>query len=191
MLYHKGTVYIETDRLILRKFEKEDAGDMFTNWANDPDVTKYLSWNVHKKISITREIINTWVYSYKKTDFYNWAIVFKSDAKVIGSISLDNISNVHFRCEIGYCLSKVFWNRGLMTEALKSVVKYLFTDVGFKRIQAIHHTANYASGKVMLKAGMKYEGILRKYHLSNDGVLTDCKIYSIIDKDLLKQNSIL
>ena len=68
-MVHKGTVRLETDRLILRRFTLDDAPAMFNNWANDPEVTKYLSWEPHADLEVTREILRTWVNSY---DYKNY-----------------------------------------------------------------------------------------------------------------------
>ena len=95
MLNHKGTLEIETDRLVLRRFTVNDAENMFNNWANDSEVTKYLSWKPHGKIDTTKDILNSWVQDYESTNVYNWAIVYKNDSMVIGSISVVESSEEH------------------------------------------------------------------------------------------------
>lgn len=120
--------------------------------------------------------------------FCNWAIVPQDDGKVIGSISVVGMSNNMEKCEIGYCLAKSYWNQGIITESLEAMIKYLFNEIGFHRIQATHNIANVASGKVMLKSGMKYEGKLRKYNKSNKGIFVDCNIYFIIKEDFTGVN---
>ena len=187
MVDHKGTITINTKRLTLRKFDITDAEDMFDNWANDDDVTKYLSWLPHENIEETKDIIKTWIEDYKDPEVYNWAIVPKKYGKVIGSITVVGMSNDKERCEIGYCLSKSYWNQGITTEALKAIIAYLINNVGFTRVQAKHDIDNPSSGKVMLKAGMKYEGRLRKYNKNNQGELVDCDMYSILEDDLKKK----
>lgn len=175
---HKGTQTLETPRLILRRFCENDVEDAFENWTSDPEVTRYLTWKPHKDIEKTRERILTWISNYKDKDYYFWAITLKETGKVIGSIDLRH--GEHDRCGgIGYCLSRKFWNKGIMTEALKAVIDFGFS-VGFERIQATHYTQNPASGKVMQKAGMTHEGTLRKFGVSNDGTLVDSEMYAII-----------
>ncbi|HEY8392736.1 MAG TPA: GNAT family protein [Capillibacterium sp.] len=90
-------------------------------------------------------------------------------------------------CEIGYCLSKRYWNQGIMTEALKAVIAYLIKEVGFKRVQAVHQVENPASGRVMIKAGMKHEGRLRGYVLNNRNELVDCEMYAILEDEIEKE----
>ncbi|NLW48727.1 MAG: GNAT family N-acetyltransferase [Firmicutes bacterium] len=180
MLSHKGTEQLETQNLILRKFRFDDAEDMFINWANDERVTKYLSWYPHNNKQITEEFIDSLIKSYDSPETYFWAIVPKDYNKVIGSISVIEFSNNMSRCEIGYCLSMSFWNMGIMTEALKAVIEFLLNEIGFERVQAKHDIANPASGKVMKKAGMQYEGRLRKYQKTKEGKLVTCDMYSSI-----------
>jgi len=184
MLNHKGTLEIETDRLVLRRFTVNDAENMFNNWANDSEVTKYLSWKPHGKIDTTKDILNSWVQDYESTNVYNWAIVYKNDGMVIGSISVVESSEEHQRCEIGYCIGKKYWSMGISTEALKAVIWHALFDVGFNRVQATHNKENPASGKVMLKTGMIYEGRLRDYRIDNKGQFVDCDMYAILKNDI-------
>lgn len=185
MVNHLGTMTIETKRLVLRKFSGEDTYDMFNNWAFDPEVTKYLTWPNHSDIEVTIRILKMWMDSYKNIDFYHWAIELKETKQVIGSISLINIDDYNENCEIGYCLGKEFWNFGITTEAFSSIIEYAFNQLGFKRITGKHHVCNLASGRVMKKCGLKYEGILRKVIKTSDGVLVDCKCYSILKDEYL------
>lgn len=183
MLVHKGTLDIETDRLILRRFVESDADDMFNNWANDDDVTRYLTWPTHKDIDVSKIVISDWVEGYKNDEFYQWAIMLKENEKVIGSISVVELSNTNEHCDIGYCIGKAYWNKGMTTEALKAIILFLFNEIGFERVQALHYTENVASGEVMKKAGMTYEGRRRKFHKNLDGVFVDCDAYAILKED--------
>lgn len=182
-----GTQMIETKRLRLRQFRDRDARDMFNNWASDPEVTKYLTWETHKNIRTTKKVLKEWISYYVSPKFYLWAITMKDGDSPIGSI---NIHSTHTKMcgEIGYCLSRKCWNQGIMTEALVNVINYGFLKVGFERIQAYHEIGNTASGRVMQKAGMIYEGRLRRYCANSEGRLVDCDMYSIIGEDLKKQN---
>lgn len=186
MIKHVGTQTIETERLLLRKFVMDDAQNMFDNWVNDAKVTRYLQWKPHGDIQVTKNILNSWIDSYEKLDTYNWAIVFRENEQVIGSISVVGMSEIHEWFEIGYCLSNDYWNNGIMTEALKAVIKYCFENVGLNRVQSLHHIENPVSGKVMLKAGMKHEGRLKQYHLNNQGTFADCDFYGIVRSDYIQ-----
>lgn len=85
---HAGTQEIETERLILRRLTPEDAGMMYTNWANDPQVTKYLRWEPHKNAEETRELLTAWALLYPNGDYYEWGIVEKATGQVFGSIGI-------------------------------------------------------------------------------------------------------
>ena len=183
MLKHVGTQSIETERLLLRKFSIDDAEQMFNNWAKDPNNVKYLTWKAHKNVSDTLNIINKWIDGYKNKDFYRWCIILKGTGEVIGGIDVVDIIEFRSTCEIGYVLSKKYWNNGFMTEALKAVIDYLFNKVGFNRIQLFHLVDNLASGKVMIKCGLKHEGILRQYGVKNTGEYSDTAIYSILKSE--------
>lgn len=181
-----GTKTIETDRLILRRFVIEDAQDMLANWANDIDVCKFLSWNPHGHIEVTQELLQNWISAYENDNIYNWAIELKESGEVIGSISAVSFSEKHLNCEIGYCISKKFWSKGITTEALKALIHFFFVDVGLNRIQACHDTQNIASGKVMQNAGMVLEGTLRKKKIRRDGTFADGNIWAIIREDYIE-----
>ena len=183
MLEHKGTKTIETERLILRRFTMEDAEPMFRNWASDDAVTKFLTWPTHASVEITKMVLTDWTGSYDKPDFYNWAIVLKEN----GTEPIGNISAVHVNEKIdgavmGYCMSRSHWGKGIMAEALTSLVDFFFAEVGCNRIEADHDPNNPNSGKVMKKAGMTYEGTMRQAGLSNQGII-DVSRWAILRRD--------
>lgn len=172
MLTHKGTKTIETDRLILRQFTMEDAPAMFRNWANDDEVTKHLTWPTHSDVEVTKMVLSDWTSHYAKPDFYNWAIVLKENGgEPIGNISVVRINHNTECAAMGYCMSRAHWRKGVMPEALKAVVDFLFDEVGFNRIEAEHDVNNPASGRVMEKAALRYEGTLRQSGRNNQGIV--------------------
>ncbi|MBD7912440.1 GNAT family N-acetyltransferase [Clostridium cibarium] len=191
MLSHKGTIEINTDRLLLRKFKLQDADDMFNNWGNDKEVTKFLSWKPHKTIEVTREFIDTCINEYKKINTYHWAIELKEIGQVFGSIGLVELDNENYSCEIGYCISRKYWSKGMMTESLHAVIDYLFSEIGLNRIVAKHDTNNIASGKVMIKSGMKCEGTLREVKVRNDKEFYNLAVYSILKSEWLIEREVL
>jgi ribosomal-protein-alanine N-acetyltransferase len=173
---HCGTRSIETDRLLLRRFTLGDAEAMYRNWASDPEVTEFLTWPPHADTSVTKEVLEQWVSSYRRKNYYQWAIVLKEHGnEPIGSISAvhmnDDIAMVH----IGYCLGKAWWRRGIMSEALKAVMDFFFDEVGANRIESRHDPRNPHSGMVMKKCGMKYEGTMRSSDRNNRGICDACQ----------------
>jgi len=182
---HLGTRTIDTERLTLRRFLPSDAEAMFRNWANDPEVTRYLTWQPHGEPGVTAETLTSWIGSYAQDSFYQWAIVPKGeDGEPIGSISVVSMSDKALKAEIGYCIGKQWWGRGITAEALSAVIKFLIHEVGMQRIEAKHDAQNPNSGRVMRKCGMQYEGTLRKYGWNNTGICDTC-IYSVLAEDIV------
>lgn len=182
-----GTKTLETERLILRKYKLSDAKDMYENWGSDPNCNVYLPWELHKNIDETKEILKSWIDSYKE-DKFKWIIELKKEKVSIGGIDVVKLKKEHNYCEVGYCIGSKFWGKGYTTEALKKVIDFLFNEVGLYLIEAEHHKSNIASGRVMEKAGMKKEAILRKRRLNNrTKEIEDLVIYSIT-KDEYKNN---
>lgn len=181
MLTHIGTQEIKTERLLLRRFTYNDAKPMFDTWANDERVTKFLTWEPHGTLDVTKSIIDLWIKNYEKEDTYQWAIEF--DNKLIGSIGCVDTSEKNESGEIGYCIGHDFWGKGIMTEAASAVIDFLFREVNFHRIEIFHATQNPASGKVAQHCGLAYEGTKREYFKSNWGEFLDIAVYSILRKE--------
>lgn len=184
---HKGTITIETERLILRRFELSDGEAMYKNWASDSEVTKFLTWPPHSSVEVTKDILKSWYDSYKNKNYYQWAIVLKDNGKEpigsIGAVSQDeNIDMVH----IGYCMGKKWWKKGIMSEALSAVIDYFINNIAANRIESRHDPRNPNSGKVMMKCGLKYEGTMKKADRNNQGIC-DCSVYGLIADDYIKK----
>lgn len=179
---HKGTVTLETERLILRRFILEDAEAMFCNWASDPEVTKFLMWQTHADIEVSKTITNEWVENYKNNRYYQWAIVPKYLGKPIGSIAAVKVDDAVKMVHIGYAIGARWWHQGYTSEALTRLVSFFFKEVGVNRIESRHDPRNPNSGKVMLKAGLKYEGILKRSDYNNQGIC-DAAYYAILAEE--------
>lgn len=178
-----GTQRIETNRLILRKITTNDASDMFNNWTSDVEVARYLTWDVHKTIEDTKEIISIWEQELEENGCYRWCIELKDINEVIGTIDVIKLNINIESALIGYCMSRKYWNQGIMTEALIEVEKFLFERVGLNRIEAYFDIRNPASGKVMEKAGMSFEGTKRQGAKDNKGNYCDISMYAILKSD--------
>jgi len=176
---HKGTVTLETERLILRQFVAADAEAMFNNWVNDVDVTKYLTWQPHGSIDLTRKISLSDISKYDNLSHYQWAIVLKTLNEPIGGINVVEIDETCKCFGVAYRIGKAWWHQGFASESLSAVIKFLFEQVGANRIAARYDTRNPNSGKVMLKCGMSYEGTLRQSGYNNQGIY-DAACYAIL-----------
>ena len=177
---HLGAKTIETERLILRTFRPEDAEPMYNNWANDPEVTKFLTWQPHKNVEATREVISRWIKEAEDPENYQWAIVLKELGEPIGSISVVALVNERDIVSIGYCIGRKWWHQGITSEAFEAVIRFMFDEVGVNRLEARHNVNNPNSGGVMKKCGLTYEGTLRQAASDNTGVTIDLCVYSIL-----------
>ncbi len=178
---HKGTKTLRTERLTLRRFTPDDAQAMYTGWASDPLVTRFLSWEPHGHIGVTQSILNEWCALYANPAYYHWGIEY--EGRLIGGINVVRQSDRHEWADLGYCIGRAWWGRGITAEAAQGVMAYLFTEVGFHRI-AIHHAVdNPASGRVADKCGMTLEGILRGESKAPDGAYWDIAVHSILREE--------
>ena len=181
---HKGTKTIETERLILRAFTPEDAPAMYRNWTTDSEVTRFLTWPPHGSIETTRALAERWAKdAAEKPDYYQWAIVPKDLGEPIGSLSVVRMAENIEEAELGYCIGRAWWGRGYVPEVVRAVIAFLIREVGFHRVSARHDTRNPNSGRVMQKAGMRFEGVLRAAGMCNSG-RGDLAVYSILAEEL-------
>ncbi len=182
MITHKGTKTLYTQRLVLRKFTVDDAEDFYNNWGNDERVTRFLSWQPHKSVDETKELLKGWVAAYESDGTYNWAIEY--EGKVIGSLSVvGGINERREFADLGYCMGCDYWNKGIMTEAVKAVIDFLFAEVGINRIGISHAVKNPGSGRVAQKCGLLYEGTRREMFKDHNGVFHDISEYGILRRE--------
>lgn len=186
---HLGTVKIETQRLLLRRFTEKDIPAAFKNWTNDDKVTEFLRGPTHKSIETTENILKRWIELYENNDFYQWAIVIKNDNELIGTISVVDKNEILNIVHIGYCIGSKWWNQGFTSEAFLGIIPFLFDKVKVNRIESQHDPNNPNSGKVMVKCGLKYEGTLRQADFSNKGIV-DAAMYSLLANDYNTKNKL-
>lgn len=187
---HAGTQTIETERLLLRPLTPEDAPMMYANWANDPDVTRWLRWEPHKNVDEARELLTAWALLYPNGDYYEWGIVEKATGQLFGTIGVFTSSSAEPErdpwpgfdhtngvWEVGYCIGKAWWNQGFTTEALKAVVEYWFKNTDSSWLACCHAFENPASGRVQQKAGFVYDhdSVYHKF----DGTPVACRCYAL------------
>ncbi len=171
---HKGTITIETKRLVLRAFKMEDIPLAFANWMSDDKVTEFLRWSTHCSVEITRRVIADWIDTYKDDRTYQWAIILKELNEPIGTLSVVDMDEKTDKVHIGYCIGSKWWHKGYTSEAFSAIIPFFFNDVKVNRIESQHDPNNPSSGKVMQKCGLQYEGTLRKADWSNKGIVDAC-----------------
>ena len=146
---------METERLNLRHIRREDAQTIFDTWANDPEVTKYMTWLPHESVRTTERIVAMWLDEYKNDNCYRYGIELKSAGTLIGMI--DVVGYEKGVPVIGYCSGRKFWGNGYMTEALKAFINELVSD-GYHEIMIEAMPENIGSNRVIQKAGFELVG---------------------------------
>ena len=177
--YFSRPPMLETDDLSLRPLRMKDAADIFA-YASDPEVSRYVFWDPHRTVSDTRAYIRYVRSLYRRGLPSSWAVVLKNTGTVIGTIGFMGYSSIHHTAEVGYSFSRLFWNRGYATQALRAVIISAFDSIpDLHRIEAQHDIRNPASGRVMEKCGMKHEGIFHG-RLWNKTEYIDVAVYAIL-----------
>ncbi len=176
----------ETERLIIRKWEEKDCEDLY-DYASKEEVTKFLNFKPYSSIQDAIDRINSILEKYsnnKKEVAY--AIALKESNKVVGSIDIvHHILKGDGEIELGYILNPAYQGFGYMTEALVGMFRYIKINNLAKRIICEHDTLNQKSGNVMKRAGMTYEGTLRKAGvINNTHARYDLALYSILYEEI-------
>ena len=152
----KGSMQMETERLILRHWEDSDAEDLF-KYASDPDVGPIAGWPPHQSINESRDVIRN-VLGGKEA----YAICQKEDGRAIGAIELKlnghtDMTDRDDECELGYWLGKSFWGQGIMPEAVREILRHAFEECGMKKVWCGYYEGNNKSKRVQEKTGFKYQ----------------------------------
>jgi RimJ/RimL family protein N-acetyltransferase len=170
---------IETERLILRKSRWDDAPAIFSAYAQDTEVTRYMTWCPHKNIGETYRVIELMLKLWDEGEAYSYVITLKNSDAVIGMIAMHPED---FKVAIGYVLARGYWNKGYTTEAALAVTNWLMKQPDVYRVFATCDIENPASARVMEKVGMQCEGILRRYivHPNVSAEPRDSYMYAIV-----------
>lgn len=169
---------LETERLLLRKITLDDVEDIFFYGSNE-EVSKYVTWDTHRTLTDAKEFVQFVLNQYENNKVSPWGIEYKGNGRLIGTIDFVSWQPKHNSAEIGYVISPDYWGKGIATEAAKKVIEFGFEQMDLVRIQARCFIKNIGSSRVMEKAGMSYEGILRKVAFVK-GEHHDLKVYSIL-----------
>ena len=172
---------LKTERLILRPLRMSDARDLFA-YAQDPQVSRHVLWDTHESLSDSRQFLRGAIRQYRRGQPGSFAITLRDSGRMIGTIGYMWINVEYKSAEVGYSLSRDYWNKGIMTEALRRVIAFGFEELRLNRIEAQHEVDNPASGRVMAHAGMRYEGTLRQ-RIKNKGRFVDVALYAILRED--------
>ena len=169
---------LETKRLRLRKPALQDAEDIFRKYAQDPEVTKYLTWRPNRNVQETRDFLDACLRAWDEGKSFHWVIERKADHELLGMITARVDDQ---KWELGYVLAPSYWGRGYMTEVVKKIVDWALKQEEIYRVWSVCDVDNRASARVMEKTGMKREGILRRWsmHPTISDAPRDSYCYSI------------
>ncbi len=150
-------IYIDTPRLMLRPWQETDLADLY-EYASVPGVGEMAGWNPHKSRDESIQILQMFIRD-KKT----FALELRENGKVIGSLGLEEMEPDpegagKIGREIGYVLSRDYWGRGLMPEAVAAVIHYCFQTLGYDYLTCGHFPRNDRSRRVVEKAGFRFFG---------------------------------
>ncbi len=179
--FHSTPFTLESERLMIRRLTMADDEAVYA-YGKDVDVARYVIFPRHESIADSREFIVKMLENYEISEPSSYGITLKNNGKLIGTIGFADWEKEHNRVEIGYAIGKEYWNKGFVTEATKVLIDFLFTNTDLIRIESRCQPANIGSFRVMEKAGMTYEGTLRKHTFYKD-VQHDMKYYSILREE--------
>ena len=178
---------LETPRLIMRPLTMRDAKDVY-DYSKDAEVARFVLWDAHESIAQTRAYLRFILRQYRNGEPASFGIVLKATGQVIGTIGFMWLNTENRAAEVGYSLSRAYWNQGLMSEALDKVLAFSFNFLKLNRVEAQFDIRNPASGKVMLHCGMKPEGTMRQ-RIYNKGRYVDVEIYAIVADEYKRQKN--
>lgn len=167
MLTHLGTQTIETKRLILRRFEYDDDDAMLKYWIADEKIQSLYSEPVYTTKAEVKVLLDKYITSYEREDYYRWAVIDKETMVCIGQIAYFLVDSKNHFAEIEYCIGSKFQCRGFATEMTKAIIQYGFEKINLHKVQICTKTINKPSQRVIEKCGFKYEGTLRDYFYMN------------------------
>jgi RimJ/RimL family protein N-acetyltransferase len=151
---------VRTDRLVLRPPEPADAVAIFQAYAQDPEVTRYLTWRPHRSLAETRKVIGNAMAGWSGGTRFSWVITRVEDGSVLGMLSVRVEGHM---AVVGYVLARSAWGNGYMPEAVRGIIEMLWARPAMFRIWAVCDVDNVASARVLEKAGMLREGRLARF----------------------------
>ena len=183
MLTHTGTITIETERLILRRFEYSDDEAMLKYWIADEKIQSLYSEPTYSTKEEVKGLLDKYISSYAREDYYRWAIIDKENGECVGQIAYFLVDNKNHFAEIEYCIGSQFQCRGYATEATKAVIDFGFKKMNLHKVQICTKTINAPSKRVIEKCGFTYEGTLRRAYRIYDGSVREVRVYSMLREE--------
>jgi len=173
-------VTLTSERLVLREFVRDDF-DSVHKYASDPEVVKFMPWGPNTRAE-TRRFIERNIQAQVVKPRTSYELAITIDGELIGGCGLTIHSISDKKAEVGYCLRRDMWGKGIATEVAASLIRFGFEELELHRIRALCDTMNHGSYKVMEKNSMQREGVLRDEKRIR-GEWRDSYIYSILEHE--------
>ncbi|GAB4542602.1 MAG: GNAT family N-acetyltransferase [Anaerolineales bacterium] len=168
-----------TARLTLRPPQMEDAPAIFERWAQDPEVTRNMTWLPHEDIQVTQLVLRRMIDAWSQGTRFPYVILETQTQQAVGMIELRPEEH---QAEIGYVLARAYWGKGYMPEAARALVQWALSQPQVYRVYATTAVENLQSQRVMEKIGMTREGLLRRHviHPAVSPEPLDSYLYAIV-----------
>ncbi len=178
---HNGTQAFETDRLICRRFDMTDMQDMLDFWASDPGTQLEYGEPVYTDAAAVTGLLEKYISAYEQPDTYRWAIVEKESGHNIGQIALCRVYSDIMTAEIEYCIGDRFRGHGYAGEALRGLIRYMFTHTDIERLEAYHRGENTSSGRVLERSSMHITDNVERFR--REGKIPEGEVCYCIERD--------
>ena len=175
---------LKTTRLLLRKFQLSDASDV-QRLAGSKEVAAGTFLPHPYEHGMAEQWIADQEGAHERGAAVSFAITLADKATFIGSVGLDLVQ-VHRHARLGYWLGIPYWNHGYCTEAVNAVLRYGFMHLNLHRIYSPHFLGNDASGRVLQKVGMVYEGRMREHYVRFDRFV-DLELYGMLRREFMER----
>ena len=171
---------LTTERLLLRELTLADAPAV-KDLRGNPEVMKHINRPLTLTVADAEAWIAVVLENLQKSDGISWCICLKEEPSVyVGNIGLWRVEKENYRAEIGYMLAPHLHGKGLMYEAVQSIVDYGFREMGLHSIEGGLNPRNIASAKLLEKAGFVKEAHFKECHRLSDGSFADSAVYSLL-----------
>lgn len=175
-----------TKRLRLKMLSVSDVKAMY-EIKSDAVLTARYGREPHKTVNDTMKWMDLVIRSYEQRTALTWGIYMGENQQSIGSVALWNIELESFKAELGYELHRNYWGKGIMTEAIEVILRWVFQETEFNRVEACPMTDNQNSVNLLRKLGFVYEGKLRE-RIYFGGKFVDQLYFSFLRSDFTKSS---
>lgn len=168
---------LPTQRLTLRALRQSDLQDLF-NYASDPEIDRYTPWSRYQSLAEAQTDLNDFIAEYERDGLGAWGIEHRADRRLIGITNLSLPHPRNRRTELGFTIARAYWRQGYASEAARAVIQFALGPMQLYRVEAVCLPDNQASARALIRAGMRYEGLLHNYQVWR-GEPRDLQMYAV------------